>query len=72
MKAQQYDQSTLTLDNRALELQKMEEEHRRATNIAIKDFNQALVSQKSSAQAWWTRMLHVSAKVHSLARRGKH
>ncbi|MCJ8734435.1 hypothetical protein PDJAM_G00235340 [Pangasius djambal] len=42
LQAQQYDQSRLTLDNRALELQKMEEEHKRTTNIATKDFNRAL------------------------------
>ncbi|KAK3564793.1 hypothetical protein QTP86_027821 [Hemibagrus guttatus] len=42
LQAQQYDQSRLALDNRAVELQKMEEEHKRATNIAIKDINQAL------------------------------
>ncbi|KAM9471213.1 RIB43A-like with coiled-coils protein 2 [Clarias gariepinus] len=42
---QQYEQSRLTLDSRALELQKMEEEHKKATNIAIKDFNQALADK---------------------------
>ncbi|XP_036424034.1 RIB43A-like with coiled-coils protein 2 [Colossoma macropomum] len=42
---QQYDQSQLALDSRALELQKMEEEHKRATAIAIKDFNQALAAE---------------------------
>ncbi|XP_060782730.1 RIB43A-like with coiled-coils protein 2 [Neoarius graeffei] len=42
LQAQQYDQSRVALDNRALKLQKMEEEHKRATNIAIKDFNRAL------------------------------
>ncbi|XP_017576530.1 RIB43A-like with coiled-coils protein 2 [Pygocentrus nattereri] len=41
---QQYDRSQLALDSRALELQKMEEEHKRAAAIAIKDFNQALAA----------------------------
>ncbi|TSS60397.1 RIB43A-like with coiled-coils protein 2 [Bagarius yarrelli] len=42
LQAQQYEQSSLTLDNQAVELQRMEEENKKATNIAINDFNQAL------------------------------
>ncbi|XP_053487401.1 RIB43A-like with coiled-coils protein 2 isoform X2 [Ictalurus furcatus] len=45
LQAQQYDQSTLSLDTRALELQKMEEEYKRATNIKIQDFNRALADK---------------------------
>ncbi|GAA6070520.1 RIB43A-like with coiled-coils protein 2 [Tachysurus ichikawai] len=44
LQAQQYDQSKLTMDNKAIELQKMDEEHQRAINIAIKDFNRALAA----------------------------
>ncbi|XP_072519972.1 RIB43A-like with coiled-coils protein 2 isoform X2 [Salminus brasiliensis] len=43
----QYDQSRVALDSRALQLQKMEEEHKRATAIAIKDFNLALAAEVS-------------------------
>ncbi|WP_411024495.1 hypothetical protein, partial [Salmonella sp. s57936] len=42
LQAQRYNQSRITLDNRAVELQKMEQEHKRATNIIIKNFNRAL------------------------------
>ncbi|XP_060741326.1 RIB43A-like with coiled-coils protein 2 [Tachysurus vachellii] len=45
LQAQQYDQSKLTMDNKAIELQKMDEEHQRAINIAIKDFNRALAAE---------------------------
>uniref|UniRef100_A0A671LVE1 RIB43A-like with coiled-coils protein 2 n=1 Tax=Sinocyclocheilus anshuiensis TaxID=1608454 RepID=A0A671LVE1_9TELE len=38
----QYDQSRLALDNRALELQKMEDQSKKAAAIATKDFNLAL------------------------------
>ncbi|KAI2648416.1 RIB43A-like with coiled-coils protein 2 [Labeo rohita] len=41
----QYDQSRLALDNRALELQRMEEQSKRAAAIATKDFNLALASE---------------------------
>ncbi|KAL1247446.1 hypothetical protein QQF64_022822 [Cirrhinus molitorella] len=41
----QYDQSRLALDNRALELQKMEEQSKKAAAIATKDFNLALAAE---------------------------
>uniref|UniRef100_A0A8C2HSG2 RIB43A domain with coiled-coils 2 n=1 Tax=Cyprinus carpio TaxID=7962 RepID=A0A8C2HSG2_CYPCA len=41
----QYDQSRLALDNRALELQKMEEQSKRAAAITTKDFNLALAAE---------------------------
>ncbi|XP_016399696.1 RIB43A-like with coiled-coils protein 2 [Sinocyclocheilus rhinocerous] len=41
----QYDQSRLALDNRALELQKMEDQSKKATAIATKDFNLALAAE---------------------------
>ncbi|KAK9952246.1 hypothetical protein ABG768_018099 [Culter alburnus] len=44
-KVHQYDQSRLSLDNRALELQKMEEQCKRATAIATKNFNLALAAE---------------------------
>ncbi|XP_067292740.1 RIB43A-like with coiled-coils protein 2 [Pseudorasbora parva] len=40
----QYDQSRLSLDSRALELQKKEEQCKRAATIATKDFNLALAA----------------------------
>ncbi|XP_007228416.3 RIB43A-like with coiled-coils protein 2 [Astyanax mexicanus] len=43
----QYDQSRVALDSRAVELQKMEEEHKRANTIAIKNFNLALAAERS-------------------------
>lgn len=45
--ALQYDQCRVALDSRAVELQKMEEQHKRATAIAIKDFNLALAAKMS-------------------------
>ncbi|XP_066505968.1 RIB43A-like with coiled-coils protein 2 [Hoplias malabaricus] len=44
---QQYDLNRVALDSRALEMQKMEEEHKRATNTAIGDFNLALAAELS-------------------------
>ncbi|XP_026058030.1 RIB43A-like with coiled-coils protein 2 [Carassius auratus] len=41
----QYDQSRLALDSRALELQKMEEQSKKAAAIATKDFNLALAAE---------------------------
>ncbi|KTG41828.1 hypothetical protein cypCar_00015133 [Cyprinus carpio] len=41
----QYDQSRLALDKRALELQKMEEQSKKAAAIATKDFNRALAAE---------------------------
>ncbi|XP_030642902.1 RIB43A-like with coiled-coils protein 2 [Chanos chanos] len=41
----QYDQTRIALDNRALELQKTEEENKRALAIATKDFNLALAAE---------------------------
>ncbi|XP_077066745.1 RIB43A-like with coiled-coils protein 2 [Siphateles boraxobius] len=41
----QYDQSRMSLDNRALELQKMEEQYKRAVAFATKDFNRALAAE---------------------------
>nr|XP_055048784.1 RIB43A-like with coiled-coils protein 2 [Misgurnus anguillicaudatus] len=41
----QYDQSRLSLDNRALELQKMEEQCKKAAAAATKDFNLALAAE---------------------------
>ncbi|XP_062855736.1 RIB43A-like with coiled-coils protein 2 [Trichomycterus rosablanca] len=46
MEDQQYDQSRVELDNKALELQSIEEELKKTTNIAVKDFNQALAAEK--------------------------
>ncbi|XP_018581734.2 RIB43A-like with coiled-coils protein 2 [Scleropages formosus] len=42
---QEYDQNRITLDHRAVELQKIEEEHRRAVATATKNFNQAKASE---------------------------
>ncbi|KAI4881272.1 hypothetical protein NFI96_033794 [Prochilodus magdalenae] len=47
---QQYDRSRVALDNRALKLQRMEEDFKRATAIAVKEFNQALAAEVSERQ----------------------
>ncbi|KAA0724477.1 RIB43A-like with coiled-coils protein 2 [Triplophysa tibetana] len=41
----QYDQSRLSLDNRALELEKMEKQFRRAATTATKDYNLSLAAE---------------------------
>ena len=38
-----YDLKRMEMDQRAIELQKAEEECRRAINSAVKDYNEALV-----------------------------
>uniref|UniRef100_A0A3P9CK43 RIB43A domain with coiled-coils 2 n=1 Tax=Maylandia zebra TaxID=106582 RepID=A0A3P9CK43_9CICH len=44
---QRYDQSRVGMDNRAVQLQSLEIERRKAAAIATKDFNRSMVSQRN-------------------------
>ena len=45
---QQYDWNRVNLDNRALQLQKLEEEKKKAAALATKDYNRAQVGSMST------------------------
>lgn len=45
-----YDLKQMEMDQRATDLQRAEEECRRAINTAVKDYNDALVNKNTSQQ----------------------